>query len=153
MAFHSPRSVAEERRLHIAPHLSIPLAELKFSTSRSGGPGGQNVNKLETKVEVRFDVVNSPSLTNEQRSVILSRLKRRIDAEGILRVVVQESRSQWNNKQLAIDRLVELLRDGMKPKRIRKPTVPTKGAREERLQRKKRHSQKKRTREFRPGDE
>lgn len=139
--------------MHIAPHLSIPLAELKFSTSRSGGPGGQNVNKLETKVEVRFDVVNSPSLTNEQRSVILSRLKRRIDAEGILRVVVQESRSQWNNKQLAIDRLVELLRDGMKPKRIRKPTVPTKGAREERLQRKKRHSQKKRTREFRPGDE
>jgi ribosome-associated protein len=126
--------------------------ELEFSTSRSSGPGGQNVNKLETKVELRLDIAHSPSLTDSQRSAILSRLKSRIDSEGVLRIVAQASRSQWSNKQEAIDKLIELLQEALKPRKARKRTSPTKSARERRLQGKKLLSQKKRARN-RPGDE
>ena len=152
MALHTPSSVAVERRLHIAPHLSIPISELEFSTSRSGGPGGQNVNKLETRVELRFDIARSPSLTDAQRSIILARLKSRIDREGVFRIVAQASRSQWSNKQEAIDKLVQLLQEALKPRKARKRTAPTKSARERRLQGKKLLSEKKRAR-HRPGDE
>ncbi|MBI3111019.1 MAG: aminoacyl-tRNA hydrolase [Ignavibacteriales bacterium] len=152
MALHTPSSVAIERRLHIAPHLSIPISELEFSTSRSGGPGGQNVNKLETRVELRFDIARSPSLTDAQRSTILARLKSRIDTEGVLRIVAQASRSQWSNKQEAIDKLMQLLQEALKPRKARKRTAPTKSARERRLQGKKLLSEKKRAR-HRPGDE
>lgn len=152
MALHTPSSVAVERRLHIAPHLSILISELEFSTSRSGGPGGQNVNKLETRVELRFDIARSPSLTDSQRSTILARLKSRIDTEGVLRIVAQASRSQWSNKQEAIDKLVQLLKEALKPRKARKRTAPTKSARERRLQGKKLLSEKKRAR-HRPGDE
>ena len=152
MALHTPSSVAVERRLHIAPHLSIPISELEFSTSRSGGPGGQNVNKLETRVELRFDIARSPSLTDAQRSTILARVKSRIDTEGVLRIVAQASRSQWSNKQEAIDKLMQLLQEALKPRKARKRTAPTKSARERRLQGKKLLSEKKRAR-HRPGDE
>ncbi len=110
------------------------------------------MNKLETKVELRLDIAHSPSLTDSQRSAILSRLKSRIDSEGVLRIVAQASRSQWSNKQEAIDKLIELLQEALKPRKARKRTSPTKSARERRLQGKKLLSQKKRARN-RPGDE
>jgi len=132
--------------LSITSRSSIPFAELAFHTSRSGGPGGQNVNKVETKVEVRFDVKNSPSLTDAQRSQIFDRLRGRIDSSGVLRVTVQRSRSQYQNKVLAVERLSELLRNALHPRPQRVRTRPSKTSADMRIQQKKRHSEKKRLR-------
>ncbi len=84
----------------INSHTAIPSSELTFRFSRSGGPGGQNVNKLETKVELLFDVARSAGLTDEQKQLILTREKNRIDADGMLRVTSQESRSQFENREV-----------------------------------------------------
>ena len=102
-----------ESHIHIAHSLKIPTAELQFKTSRSGGPGGQNVNKLETRVELLFDVVNSPSMPNHVRQRLLKNLSAHLDSIGLLHIVVQDTRSQWKNKQLAIDRFVHLLTSAM----------------------------------------
>lgn len=130
-------------KLVITSRLSIPISEIEFRTSRSSGPGGQNVNKLETRVELLFDVARSSSLTDEQRDLLFSRLKSNIDKEGVLRVVSQESRSQWKNKQEAIEKFVRLLRDALKPRKIRRKTTATPVSREKRLMEKKRVSEKK----------
>ena len=130
-------------KLVITSRLSIPMSEIEFRTSRSSGPGGQNVNKLETRVELLFDVARSSSLTDEQRDLLFSRLKSNIDKEGVLRVVSQESRSQWKNKQEAIEKFVQLLRDALKPRKIRRKTTATPLSREKRLMEKKRVSEKK----------
>jgi len=130
-------------KLVITSRLSIPMSEIEFRTSRSSGPGGQNVNKLETRVELLFDVERSLSLTDEQRDLLFSRLKSNIDKEGVLRVVSQESRSQWKNKQEAIEKFVKLLRDALKPRKIRRKTTATPLSREKRLMEKKRVSEKK----------
>jgi ribosome-associated protein len=139
-------SVVGDTCLVVTKHLSIPLSEIRFRTSRSSGPGGQNVNKLETRVEALFDVVNSPSLEDHQRTVILRELSGRIDESGILRIVAQESRSQFQNKANALVRLAVLLQTALKPRRIRIRTKPGRSAQERRLRSKKMHSQKKRTR-------
>jgi ribosome-associated protein len=86
----------------VTQSLKIPITELQFRTSRSGGPGGQNVNKLETRVELLFDVANSPFIPEHLRRRLLSNLSSKLDSLGVLRVVAQDSRSQWNNKQFAI---------------------------------------------------
>ncbi len=132
--------------IHITPHLSIPVTELRFRTSRSGGPGGQNVNKLETRVELLFDVRNSPSLPEDQRAVLLRGLASRLDDAGVLRIVSQQSRSQWRNKELAVAKLVETLRITLKPKKKRFRTKPTGASTEKRLTEKKRRSEIKRVR-------
>lgn len=136
----------DETSLRITPHLLIPLSEITFRTSRSGGPGGQNVNKLETKVEILFDVLRSPFLTELQRSIILERLKDRIDSSGVMRVTAQQSRSQYQNKQLALERLLHLLRTALRPRKPRIKTKPTRGAKERRMQAKRHRSEKKRLR-------
>jgi ribosome-associated protein len=136
--------------LQIVPHLGIPLSEVSFRTSRSGGPGGQNVNKVETKVEILFDVMGSTSLTNVQRSMILERLKSRIDTDGILRVTSQRSRSQYQNREFAIERFVELIRGALKPKKARIHTKPSKAAKKNRLLAKRHLSEKKRLRKIEP---
>jgi ribosome-associated protein len=133
-------------KLVITSRLSIPMSEIEFRTSRSSGPGGQNVNKLETRVELLYDVERSSSLTDEQRDLLFSRLKSNIDKEGVLRVVSQESRSQWKNKQEAIEKFVQLLRDALKPRKIRRKTTATPHSREKRLMEKKCVSEKKRMR-------
>lgn len=129
--------------LFIEENLSLPPSELKFRTTRSGGPGGQNVNKLETRVQLEFDVKHSPSLSEEQRAAILENLKSRIDTRGVLRIVSQESRSQWTNRKLVLEKLAVLLRQALKPKKKRKATMPPSHAHEKRLLSKKQRGEKK----------
>jgi len=132
--------------LPITDHLAIRLSELGFRFSRSGGPGGQHVNRTATRVELLFDVAHSPSLTEEQRQRLLKRLAGRIDSEGILRVAAQSERSQLRNRQEAIERLQTLLRQALHiPKRRRRSKVP-RWARERRLAEKRRRSETKRYR-------
>jgi ribosome-associated protein len=126
--------------------LKIPYAELQFKTSRSGGPGGQNVNKLETRVEVLFDVANSPSIPEHIRQRLLNFLTSQLDSSGILHVVVQDTRSQWKNKQLAIERLTDLLKSALIVRKKRIATKPTHTAREVRLRTKKARSKTKQMR-------
>ncbi|HAL56510.1 MAG TPA: aminoacyl-tRNA hydrolase [Bacteroidetes bacterium] len=118
--------------VRISDSLEIPLSELRFRTSRSGGPGGQNVNKLETRVELLFDVARSPSLTEEQREMLLANLQTRIDSAGMLRVVAQEARSQWKNKQEAIEKFTTLLERALRPRKKRVATKPSASSRKKR---------------------
>ena len=121
----------------ITDHISIPAEELSFTASLSGGPGGQNVNKVSSRVTLWFDVVNSPALSPEQKELIMSRLQNRIGKNGVLRVISQQTRSQVENKELAIERFAELLRDALKQVPVRKKTRVSKGAKLRRLEEKK----------------
>jgi ribosome-associated protein len=149
---HSKRSPVDSL-VHVTANLTIPAGELRFRTSRSGGPGGQNVNKLETKVELLFDIAHSPSLTDRQKQILLSNLKSRLDAEGVLRIVSQESRSQWKNKEVAIEKLAELLRRALRPRKKRIKTAPTRASKERRVRQKKRIAEKKAMRKVHRYDE
>ncbi len=143
---------ADEKNISINDSLSVPRSELSFRTSRSGGPGGQNVNKVESKVELLFDVSHSVTLSESERRKILTRLKNRIDSDGILHLSSQSSRSQLENKEKAISDFAVLLRSALKPAKKRIPTRPTKSAREKRLKRKKIVSEKKKLRSVRIAD-
>jgi ribosome-associated protein len=124
----------------ITGSLAIPVEELTFTASRSSGPGGQNVNKLSTRVTLQFDVLKSPSLTEDQKQRILVKLKSRISKDGVLRVSCQQSRSQAANRDGAVERFVELLRRALTRKRPRRRTAVPASARERRLTEKKRRS-------------
>ena len=126
--------------------VTIPLKELHFRFSRSGGPGGQNVNRVSTRVELLFNIIHSKNLTDEIRQGILEKLKTRLDSEGNLRIVVDESRSQYRNRQIAIERLVQILGKSMRPVKQWKRTKPTKGSIEQRLSRKKKEAELKKLR-------
>jgi ribosome-associated protein len=126
--------------------VQIPERELHFHFSRSGGPGGQNVNKVATRVELRFSVNGSPSLSDEQKGRIHAKLGARIDTEGWLHVASQESRSQWKTRDLAIKKFVLLLRLALVVKKKRTPSKPTRISKESRVSQKKVHSAKKRLR-------
>jgi ribosome-associated protein len=130
----------------VTPTLSIPSSELNFRFSRSGGPGGQNVNKVSSRVEVLFSVTDSPSLTEGQRHRLLTRLSGRLDSEGILLVQVDDSRSQWQNRQIAVERLAGILRDALKVQKRRVATKRTKTSNARRLAAKKRRGELKRGR-------
>lgn len=119
--------------IEVTPELAIPDGELTFTASRSGGPGGQNVNKVSTKVTLAFDVTGSPSLSSEQKAHILERLATRVSRNGVLRVVSQRHRSQAANREAAVGRLVELLRLALAEEPPRVPTRPTRVARERRV--------------------
>ena len=122
------------------------LPELTFKTSRSGGKGGQNVNKVSTKVELNFDVLQSALLTGEQKEKVITKLRKRINKEGILQIVVQSERSQLYNKRLAINKFYELLQKSFQEKKKRKPTKPSKASIEKRLNEKKSTGEKKKQR-------
>lgn len=117
--------------------------EFQFQTSRSGGPGGQNVNKVSSKVELRFEVPASALLTDEQKQRIRMKLRNQITQEGTLLIVSQQHRSQLQNKQAVIKKFYELLERAFREPKPRKPTKPSAGARAERLRSKRLDSQKK----------
>lgn len=122
--------------INITRELAIPASELKFQFSRSGGPGGQNVNRRETQVELLFDLQNSPSLSEGQRNRLLKRLASQIDSNGILHVVAHTRRSQLRNRQEAMERFVQLLQRGLHAPKRRLPTRAPVQATERRLARK-----------------
>lgn len=119
------------------------LTEVQFSASRSGGPGGQNVNKVNTKIELRFSVLNSAVLDEMQKQLILSKLKNRINAEGELLVTSTTERSQWKNREQAVKKFFELIEKALTRPRKRKKTQPTVASRIKRLENKKKQGQKK----------
>ena len=133
--------------LPINDELAIPVSELRFRFSRSSGPGGQHVNKSETRVELLFDVARSPSLTEEQRARILHRLAGAVDGEGLLHVVSSVTRSQLENREDATARFRALLAAALHRRKRRVPTRPSGAAREARLVGKRVRSQVKRTRQ------
>ncbi|MFL6195259.1 MAG: alternative ribosome rescue aminoacyl-tRNA hydrolase ArfB [Thermoanaerobaculia bacterium] len=130
----------------ITQDLAIPDEEVSYATSRSGGPGGQNVNKLETRVTLRFDLAGSPSLTEEQKARLGERLATRITKEGVLQVSSQKHRTQAANREAAVERFAELLRENLREEAPRKKTRPSRAAKARRLDAKRRQSQRKRER-------
>ena len=126
--------------------------ELVFTTSRSGGPGGQNVNKVNSKVTLQFDVVNSAVLTPEDKATLHEKLYSRLTNEGVLMLTSQESRSQIRNKEIVMAKFDELLARAFERKKIRRPTKPSKGAVQSRIKKKKVHGEKKKWRR-KPGFE
>ena len=132
----------------------VPEAELRFRASRAGGPGGQHVNKTSTRVEVRWDIAESPSLTDAQRDRLLDRLRNRIDSDGVLAVTSGETRSQTQNRERAVERLQELVTDALRVRRPRKRTTVPRAVKEKRLAAKRQQSEKKKMRKPpRPVDE
>jgi ribosome-associated protein len=132
--------------LRITGNLSIPLSELRFQFSRSSGPGGQNVNRLATRVELIFDVIHTPSLSDAERAQILSGLKSYIDNEGLLHLVSQRNRSQWRNREDVVARFQGLIERALRPRKKRRPTHPSKTSEARRLAEKRQRSETKRQR-------
>ena len=128
------------RLLAVNGRLAIPLAEIKLRTSRSSGPGGQHANVTASRVEAVFDVESSPSLSEAQRQRLLARAGARVVA------IAQDERSQTRNRELALARLAERLREALKVPRSRRPTRPTAASRERRLAEKRLASRRKRER-------
>jgi len=139
--------------IRILSGLSIPDEELMFTASRSGGPGGQNVNKVSTRVTLRFNVKASRSLSDDQKRRVLSSLATRISGEGVLRVVSQRTRSQAVNRDAAELRFAELLRQALAPPKLRRRTAVPASKRRSRVEEKRHHSEIKRGRVWRPGSE
>jgi len=124
--------------IEINRYTTLSEGELLFKASRSSGPGGQNVNKLNTRVTLFLDVANSPNLSDRQKMRLRTALSTRMDKHGVLRVVSQKHRTQEGNRRAALERLQGLLAEALKPRPIRKKTKIPAGAREKRLREKKR---------------
>ena len=134
----------EPDSIRVTRSVVLPLAEVELRFSRSSGPGGQHANTSETRVEAILDVEASAALTDAQKRRVLAK------AGPTLRAIAQDERSQWRNRELAVERLVEQLRKALKVERRRVATKPTKASRERRLESKKRRAATKKLR--RPPD-
>ena len=126
--------------IQVTRSVSIPRFEIELRFSRSSGPGGQHAQKSDTRVEATFDVEASAALSDAQKRRVIAK------AGPVLRAVAQDERSQWRNRELATERLVEALREALRVPRKRKPTRPSKAAKERRLEAKKRRGHVKRLR-------
>lgn len=126
----------------------IPEERIEFKFSRSGGPGGQNVNKVNTRVTLFFDVAGCESFSDGQKQLILRRLATRANKDGVIRVVSQRYRTQRANREAAVERLGELLSEALKKRAVRKKTRVPKYAREKRLEEKKKRGALKKQRAF-----
>jgi len=126
--------------IRVTRSVAIPVSEIDLRFSRSSGPGGQHAQRTESRVEAVFDVEASSALTEAQKRRVVAK------AGPVLRAVAQDERSQWRNRELATERLVEALRDALYVRRRRKPTKPSAAARERRLDAKRRRSETKRLR-------
>lgn len=131
---------ATENLVAITASLAIPLRELEFRFSRSGGPGGQNVNKVNSKVTLFFNVSLSPSLNNSQKSLVLHRLASRISQQGVLQLSASEHRTQKANKDAVLLRFANLIKQALVVQKPRKKTKPSRGSKERRIASKKKRA-------------
>ena len=138
--------MSETTHLDVSRELRLPLAELEFRATRSGGPGGQHVNTSSTRVEVWWDVGASPSLSEEQRARLMTRLATRLDNSGRLRLVSSTSRSQLRNREDVTERLREVVARALEVPRPRRRTKPTHSSKLARVEAKRRRSAVKRER-------
>lgn len=122
---------------------NILLKEIWFKTSRSGGKGGQHVNKTESRVQLNFDINTSRGLTEKEKYMLSLKLKNKISSDGILQLVSQAGRSQLFNKEIITEKFIRLIKESLKPVKRRKKTKISKSAKEKRLKKKKIHSEKK----------
>ena len=125
------------------PPAAAFLPEITFQTSRSSGPGGQNVNKVESRVELRWHLADSQVLSALQKKLILEKVANQLTAEGLLLVTAQDDRSQLRNKEIALARFYELLQKSLRRPKPRRATRPSAGAVRQRLEGKKRQGEKK----------
>jgi ribosome-associated protein len=139
--------------LQITEYLSLPEEDLAWTASRSSGPGGQNVNKVNSRVTLRFDLAGTAALSPEQKARIATRLASRLGRDGVLRVTAQRHRTQPANLEAARDRLAELLREALTEAAPRVDTRPTFASRRERIDDKTRRGRIKRERSYRPADD
>ena len=130
--------MADQPALHVTDTVTIPMSELQFHFSRSGGPGGQHVNRAATQVELTFDVQRSASLDESQRARVLSKLNSAIDSRGVLHLTCQTTRSQSRNRAEVIERFQRLLQQALHVPKPRCPSRPDRVAIERRLQEKRR---------------
>ncbi|MBL7833216.1 MAG: aminoacyl-tRNA hydrolase [Cyclobacteriaceae bacterium] len=126
---------------------AILLPELEFSASRSSGPGGQNVNKVNSRITLRFNIPGSTILTDDEKAVLLTKLASRLTDAGELMVHAQDKRSQLQNKEATLQKLDEILAKALQKKKVRKATKPSKTAVQKRITGKKRQSEKKQWRQ------
>lgn len=150
MPAHPPRydsaismATIQDDVIHLRTGETIPLSALDYATSRSGGPGGQNVNKVETKVEVRLQIDGSPWLSPATQERLARKLAARIDREGALRVTSSTERTQLGNRNAAVTRLLLLLDQALTPEKKRIPTKATRASKQRRVESKKRQGEKK----------
>lgn len=124
--------------------------EINYKTSKSSGAGGQNVNKVSTKVMLLFDVGASEALSQKEKEIVNEKLANRINSDGLLQLQCDETRSQLKNKEIVFSRLITMLQEALKPVKKRKPSKPSKAAVQKRIDAKKKQSQKKDLRRFNP---
>lgn len=133
--------------LFVNESVAIPRSELDVRVSRSSGAGGQHVNKTSSRVEIFWNIPSSRAVSEEERSRLLAKLGSKLTTEGSIRVVASDMRSQGRNRELAEERLAELVRRALVIQRKRRPTKPTRASKEARLEGKKRQASKKRDRQ------